>query len=1210
MAEKRTYVKRIIVGRPVASINEAASGVVVGTGRQFGSILVNKTSSNLYEPGELLAGHGLDKSYGDSASNNIVLSLDSSELKAIIDSDYVAFVMGQSTSRNFVDSAYVEQNSLDSERGLNLFRSDLAILNTSIIPLTDSTVDLGSESKKFRKLFLSGKTIKLGALNLSDSGGNFVVRDSDNNNTKIDLSANSTNDLLESDNLYYTRARFDSALGDTTSISTIRGYLNLVDAGGDGSLAYDSARGQLTYTGPSASEVRAHINVVDAGGDGSFTYDSATGQLTYTGPSASEVRAHMNIVDAGGDGSFAYDSARGQFTYTGPSASEVRAHVSATDAGGDGSFSFDAGTGVFTYTGPSASEVRSHFSGQGDLTYDSSTGVFSIDVENVYTQANFESDLSLHLSATNGLSYDSNTHQLTIANTGVDSATYGSATRVPVLTINAQGQVDSAGSVLVAGVTGFALDSARGVLTISTADGGSFEAAIHGRDSGVITDISGSTINYASGNIGQLTSDSARFTVLTSPDATIDSAVITNLSGTSINFGSTQFADLLADSAKIGNMTVTGDLTVSGTQTTINTQILKVTDPIIHLADSNITTDIVDLGFVGKYYRDGQQRHTGLVRDASNEQYYLFRDVVDSSLDSSLTINRSATGFAKADLNVASLNADSATMTNLTVTGLSTTSLTSTTLSRAATVDSATYGSATLIPRLTVNASGFIDSIGEVLVAGVTGLTYDSNTESITISTADGGSFATHIGGFKNIDVDSANVFNITGSNIHYDSGFIGQFSTDSAHISQLDTTVVRAGGILADSGNYTVLKIGGAHVNTEMFTDSAYVLGRIEALSLDSERTINLIRNDALFVDSAYIEQNSLDSERTIALIDSDYLRGKVKVLEKTIIIQDSDNGAGDGPDLILRRNSVTPAASDLLGALQFEGRDAGLNNTIYGNIFGSIDDASEGSEDGAIFFGTQKAGSLTNLAKLSSTKLELLNSTGLDIPGALTLAGETVDSAFVNLRVRELTNDQLKLTLSENGAAAGPTLILDRNSTSAADSDALAAIEFRGRNDAGSPETIAYAKITSHINDMTDGEEDAELHFTLTQAGVNRTKMKLAPTGIVLAGNEKISFSDDSFAQILTPGNYTSNHTLTLPDSTGTILTREFVSNIIDSDYIGARQSATGLTLDFDDSAGATLVSLTITQAPTIATGSVIGFGNTVTVLDTDSAEVTISL
>jgi len=197
MAEKRTYVKRITVGRPVKSINEAASGVVIGSGRIAGDILVNKSSTNLFEPGSLVAGHGLDKSYGDSNSNNIVMSIDSSELKEIIDSDYIKFMTGQATTRNFVDSAYVEANSLDSERGLNLFRNDLAALTTSIIPDVDSAIDLGSQTKKFRKLFLSGNTIKLGTLNISDSGGIFVVRDSDNNNTKLDLSANSTNDLLE-----------------------------------------------------------------------------------------------------------------------------------------------------------------------------------------------------------------------------------------------------------------------------------------------------------------------------------------------------------------------------------------------------------------------------------------------------------------------------------------------------------------------------------------------------------------------------------------------------------------------------------------------------------------------------------------------------------------------------------------------------------------------------------------------------------------------------------------------------------------------------------------------------------------------------------------------------------------------------------------------------------------------------------------------------
>ena len=71
MAEKRTHVKRINVGRPIKSVQAAASGVVVGTGRSAGDILVNRTSTNLYEPGSLVAGHGLDKSYGDSSSNNI-----------------------------------------------------------------------------------------------------------------------------------------------------------------------------------------------------------------------------------------------------------------------------------------------------------------------------------------------------------------------------------------------------------------------------------------------------------------------------------------------------------------------------------------------------------------------------------------------------------------------------------------------------------------------------------------------------------------------------------------------------------------------------------------------------------------------------------------------------------------------------------------------------------------------------------------------------------------------------------------------------------------------------------------------------------------------------------------------------------------------------------------------------------------------------------
>ena len=61
----------------------------------------------------------------------------------------------------------------------------------------------------------------------------------------------STDDVSEGSNLYFTDAR-------------ARAAVSVTDNGGDGSMAYDSSTGVLTYTGPSASEVRAHFSAGDA----------------------------------------------------------------------------------------------------------------------------------------------------------------------------------------------------------------------------------------------------------------------------------------------------------------------------------------------------------------------------------------------------------------------------------------------------------------------------------------------------------------------------------------------------------------------------------------------------------------------------------------------------------------------------------------------------------------------------------------------------------------------------------------------------------------------------------------------------------------------------------------------------------------------------------------------------------------------------------
>jgi hypothetical protein len=63
---------------------------------------------------------------------------------------------------------------------------------------------------------------------------------------------------------------------------------------------------------------------------------------------------------------------------------------------------------------------------------------------------------------------------------GVTAASYGSASQVPVITVNAQGLITAASTTSVAGVSSFSWDSLTETLNISTADGGSFNADISG----------------------------------------------------------------------------------------------------------------------------------------------------------------------------------------------------------------------------------------------------------------------------------------------------------------------------------------------------------------------------------------------------------------------------------------------------------------------------------------------------------------------------------------------------------------------------------------------------------------------------------------------------------------------------------------------------------------------------------------------------------
>jgi len=80
---------------------------------------------------------------------------------------------------------------------------------------------------------------------------------------KLDFAGNTTADLGENTNLYFTNARARSAVSVT-------------DAGGLGSLAYNSSTGVITYTGASNSDIRGLLSIASGSG---LTYDSSTGQF-------------------------------------------------------------------------------------------------------------------------------------------------------------------------------------------------------------------------------------------------------------------------------------------------------------------------------------------------------------------------------------------------------------------------------------------------------------------------------------------------------------------------------------------------------------------------------------------------------------------------------------------------------------------------------------------------------------------------------------------------------------------------------------------------------------------------------------------------------------------------------------------------------------------------------------------------------------------
>ena len=147
----------------------------------------------------------------------------------------------------------------------------------------------------------------------------------------------------------------------------------IIQGSGSTTVTYDDSADTITIssTGKTQEEIEDIVNGLVVGGvNVTSTYDDTAGTLTIDGQTDAAIRGLFSATN-----DLAYNSTTGAFTFTQRTDAQVRGLVSVTDAGGDGSAAYNSTTGVITYTGPSASETQAHISASGDLSY--SSGVVS-----------------------------------------------------------------------------------------------------------------------------------------------------------------------------------------------------------------------------------------------------------------------------------------------------------------------------------------------------------------------------------------------------------------------------------------------------------------------------------------------------------------------------------------------------------------------------------------------------------------------------------------------------------------------------------------------------------------------------------------------------------------------------------------------------------------------------------------------------------------
>lgn len=280
------------------------------------------------------------------------------------------------------------------------------------------------------------------------------------------------------------------------------------------------------------------------------------------------------------------------------------------------------------------------------------------------------------------------------------------------------------------------ITAGNGISGSSSSEGGTPTiAVVAGTNGGLVSNSTGVFVTAGSGLVANATG----VHVGTANGITVAADTVGVLTGSTLTVNATGVH--VNSALSITDLSLSGNLTVSGTLTTVDTVNLTIKDSMIELANGNVSTDSIDIGFYGQYGATGA-KYTGMFRDASDSGIYKL--YTGLTVEPSTTVDTANTSYTQGTLaaflssgglvsnsTAVTLTANSTLAVNLTANSLTLSTPLATT-SGGTGLNSYTTGDLIVATGTNTLSKLAIGTSGRVLMSNGTAIIYD---------TLDGGTF-------------------------------------------------------------------------------------------------------------------------------------------------------------------------------------------------------------------------------------------------------------------------------------------------------------------------------------------------------------------------------------------------------------------------------------------------------------------------------------